>query len=55
MGWLTAALFLMLRDAMKSVSPSKFDEGIDDRFPLFIIWKQLYLEGLEHNMASENF
>ena len=29
-------------------------EGIDDRLFLIIIGKQLYLEGLDHNMAIKN-
>ena len=32
----------------------EFDESIDDRLFLIIIGKQLYLEGLDHNMAIKN-
>ena len=30
----------------------EFDEGIDQRFLLFIIWKQFYLEGFKHNIDT---
>ena len=30
----------------------EFDEGIDQSFPLFIIWKQLYLESFKHNIDT---
>ena len=32
----------------------ELDEGIDDRSFLIIIGKQLYLEGLDHNVAIKN-